>query len=360
MAWEVTMPRLAPIVELDTEQRGALEARVRARTSEQRIVERARIVLLAAEGLANKEIAERLSVDPDTVGKWRSRFTQEGLVGLEDRPRPGRRPVYGHDDRLKIIKTVTEEPPDPASHWSGRQVAESLAGDVGISRSQVWRILDDLDLKPHRVRSWLTSRDPEFWEKAADVCGLYLDPPEGALVLSVDEKTGMQAKSRVNPTKPARPGSPARHEFEYRRHGTACLFAALDVHSGEIVSATKRRNRSEEFIEFLERLDAVTPDDLVLHLILDNGPSHVSKKTREWLADDKREERFVVHHTPTHASWLNQIELFFSILGRRLLRRGEFASIDELVTKVVAFIEDYNRQAKPFRWTYQGKPLKAT
>lgn len=353
------MPRLAPTIELETEQRRELEARLRARRTEQRAVERARIVLLAADGLSNQEIAERLSVESDTVGKWRGRFAREGLAGLEDRPRSGRRPVYGHDDRLKIIKKVTEEPPDPTSHWSGRQIAEALAAEVGISRSQVWRILDDLDLKPHRVRSWLTSRDPEFWEKAADVCGLYLDPPQGALVLSVDEKTGMQAKSRVNPTKPPRPGSPARQEFEYRRHGTACLFAALDVHSGEIISETKRRNRSEEFIEFLERLDAVTPEGLILHLILDNGSSHVSRKTRKWLADPEREGRFVVHHTPTHASWLNQIELFFSILGRRLLRRGQFASIDELVVKLVAFIEDYNSRAKPFRWTYEGKPLKA-
>lgn len=352
------MPRLAPTIELEPEQRRELEARFRARTTQQRAVERARIVLLAADGLSNQEIAERLSIDPDTVGKWRGRFAREGLSGLEDRPRSGRRPVYGHDERLKIIKIVTEEPPDPASHWSGRQVAEALAAEVGISRSQVWRILDDLDLKPHRVRSWLTSQDPEFWEKAADVCGLYLDPPRGALVLSVDEKTGMQAKSRVHPTQPARPGRAARQEFEYRRNGTACLFAALDVHTGEIISETKGRNRSEEFIEFLEHLDAVTPGGLVLHLILDNGSSHVSRKTRAWLAHPDREGRFVVHHTPTHASWLNQIELFFSILGRRLIRRGEFTSIEELVAKVVAFIEDYNRRAKPFRWTYEGKPLK--
>jgi len=351
------MARLAPTIELEIEQRRELEARLRARRTEQRAVERARIVLGAADGLSNQEIAERLSIDPDTVGKWRGRFAREGLAGLEDRPRSGRRPVYGHDDRLKVIKTVTEEPPDPASHWSGRQIAEALADEVGISRSQIWRILDDLDLKPHRVRSWLTSQDPEFWKKAADVCGLYLNPPDNALVLSVDEKTGMQAKSRINPTKPPRSGSPTRQEFEYRRNGTACLFAALDVHTGEIISDTKQRNRSEEFIEFLERLDAITPRELTLHVVMDNGSSHVSRKTRTWLAD--HEDRFVVHHTPTHASWLNQIELFFSILGRRLLHRGEFASIDELTAKVLAFIDDYNRQAKPFRWTYEGKPLKA-
>ncbi len=354
------MPRIAAIIRLTTVERQELEARVRARRTEQRGVERARIVLLAAVGYTNRQIAERLSVNPDTVGKWRSRFAGEGLEGLEDRPRSGRPLVYGHDDRLKVIKTVTEEPPDPTSHWSGHQIAAALADDVGISRSQIWRILNDLDLKPHRVRSWLTSHDPEFWEKAADVCGLYLDdPPENAIVLSVDEKTAIQAKSRTNPTKPPRPGMVERKEFEYRRHGTASLFAALDVHSGEIISETKQRNRSIEFIEFLQHLDAVTPKHLVLHLVLDNGPSHTSKETREWLDHPDRKKRFKIHHTPTHASWLNQIELFFSILSRRLLRRGEFESLDELVDKVMAFITDYNCRAKPFRWTYEGKPLKA-
>jgi transposase len=265
--------------------------------------------------------------------------------------------VYTHDDRLRIVTAVTEEPPDPDSHWTVRAVADKLASEVGISASQVWRILDDLDLKPWQTRSWLTSHDPAFWDKAADVCGLYLDPPDNALVLSVDEKTGMQAKSRTNPTKPARPGLTERREFEYRRHGTAALFAALDVHSGEVIHDTKARNRSEDFIEFLELLDSHTPAELTLHLVLDNGASHVSKQTKTWLA--AHTDRFVVHHTPTHASWLNQVELFFSILGRRLLKRGEFKSVDDLVNRISAFITDYNHTAKPFKGTYQGKPLKA-
>ncbi|MBK5228215.1 MAG: IS630 family transposase [Actinobacteria bacterium] len=345
-----------PTITLSTEEREQLHARVRAGTSEQRAVERARIVLLAAEGHANKEITRRLNVDADTVGKWRSRFAQQRLAGLEDQRRPGRPLVYNHDQRLKIIKTVTETPPEPASHWSGQQIADVLADEIGISRSQIWRILDDLDLKPHQVQSWLTSKDPEFWEKAADVCGLYLDPPDNALVLSVDEKSQMQAKSRKNPTKPVRSGTPERKEFEYRRHGTTCLFAALDVHTGEVIHETKERNRSKEFIEFLDEIDVVTPLDLSLHIVLDNGSSHVSRETKRWLAC--RPGRFVIHHTPTHASWLNQVELFFSILGRRLVRRGEFSSVEDLVAKVVAFIEHYNLSAKPFRWTYEGKPLR--
>ncbi len=332
---------------------------VRASSMEQRLVVRARVVLLAAEGRSNDEIARELGVVRQTAAKWWERFRSEGVAGLGDASRPGRPPRYDHDDRLAIAKTVTEEPPDPESHWTMSKVADALRDDVGISASQVWRILSELDLKPWQSRSWLTSHAPGFWDRAADVCGLYLNPPEGALVLSVDEKTGMQAKSHINPTKPARPGLTERKEFEYRRHGTACLFAALDVHTGEIISKTKGRIRSVEFIDFLEHLDTVTPKHLVLHLVLDNGPSHISKETRKWLGDPTRQVRFVVHHTPTHASWLNQIELFFSILGRRLLRRGEFESVDELVAKVIAFITDYNHRAKPFRWTYEGKPLKA-
>lgn len=208
-----------------------------------------------------------------------------------------------------------------------------------------------------RTRSWLTSHDPDFWDKAADVCGLYLDPPDKAVVLSVDEKTCIQAKAPVNPTRPAGPGHPEHREFEYRRGGTTCLFAALDVHAGEVAHETKDRNRSADFIAFLQRLDERTPAGLTLHLVLDNGSSHVAKATKQWLADPAREGRFVAHCTPTHASWLNQVELFFSILTRRLIRRGEFASVPQLVARLGAFIAEYNRTAKPFKWTYDAKPL---
>ncbi len=353
------MGRTADPIELTPEERWTLEGWVRASSTEQRLVERANIVLLTARGCSNKEIAQRLGVVRQTAAKWRERFRSGGVEALSDAPRPGRPLVYGHDDRLAIVKTVTEEPPDPESHWTVRGVAETLSDDLGISASQIWRILTDLDLKPWQSRSWLTSHDPDFWEKASDVCGLYLDPPDNGLVLSVDEKTGMQAKSRINPTKGPRPGLTERKEFEYRRNGTACLFAALDVWTGEIISQTKERNRSVEFISFLKHLDQVTPDELTLHLVLDNGPSHTSNETREWLDHPDRKERFKVHHTPTHASWLNQVELFFSILSRQLLRRGEFGSVDELAAKVMTFITDYNHKAKPFRWTYEGKPLKA-
>jgi transposase len=256
------------------------------------------------------------------------------------------------------VATVTQEPPDPASHWSHSQLAKALA-DIGISASQIGRILADLDIKPHRVRSWITRPDdPRFWERAADICGLYLVPPTNALVLSVDEKTGMPARSRTRPTTPVGPGRPARQEHEYVRHGTAILLAALDVHGGGIFQATDLdRNTAANFICFLDDLDAKVPTELEVHLVLDNGSSHIARDTRWWFV---AHPRFHAHYTPSHASWLNQVELFFSILARRLLKRGEFTSVEDLVAKVMAFIADYNRTARPFRWTYDGRPLKAS
>lgn len=189
--------------------------------------------------------------------------------------------------------------------------------------------------------------------------GVYLDPPDNAVVLSVDEKTCIPARPPVNPTLPTAPGHVERREFEYRRAGVTCLFAALDVHSGQIAHETMDRNRAEDFVAFLEHLDEITPAELVLHIVADNGSSHIAKDTKRWLAHPDRKDRFKLHHTPTHASWLNQVELFFSILTRRLVKRGEFVSVPDLVAKLGAFIAGYNRTAKPFKWTYEGKPLKA-
>ena len=229
---------------------------------------------------------------------------------------------------------------------------------MGISASQIGRILADLDIKPHRVRSWITRpQDPGFWERAADICGLYLIPPTGALVLSVDEKTGIGARSRTRPTTRPAPGRPSRQEHQYVRHGTATLLAALDVHGGGILQATDLdRNTAANFTCFLDELDAKVPAELEVHLVLEGGSSHIANATRWWFHNH---QRFHPHYTPTHASWLNQVELFFSILARRLLKRGEFASVQDLVARVMAFIADDNRTARPFRWTYDGRPLKA-
>ncbi len=217
------------------------------------------------------------------------------------------------------------------------------------------RILAELDIKPHQVRGWLTRKhDPQFWELVADVCGLYLSQPTNALVLSVDEKTAIAARSRKHRGRPAAPGSPERVEFEYVRHGTASIIAALDVHSGAVVAEQIPRNNSEHFIEFLAQIDRRV-EAVDIHLILDNGPSHGSKATRKWLAEH---QRFKVLYTPKHASWLNQVELVFSILTRRLLRRGEFSSTEDLIDRIMLWIAEYDRTAMPFAWTYEGKPLK--
>jgi len=346
-----------PPLSITDGERAELQRRVRAHTTPQRAAKRARVVLLAADGVPNRQIATLVGMNQHTVAHWRRRFEGERLAGLEDRPRPGRPLVYGHDQRLRIVATVTQQPPDPASHWSHSQLADALA-DIGISASQIGRILADLDSKPHRVRGWITRPDaPAFWERAADVCGLYLAPPTNALVLSVDEKTGIGARSRTRPATPPAPGRPTRQEHEDLRHGTATLLAALDVHRGGVLQATDLdRNTAANFIAFLDELDARVATDRAVHLVLDNGSSHIADATRWWFYEHRR---FHPHYTPTHASWLNQVELFFSILARRLLKRGEFTSVDDLVAKVMAFIADYNRTATPFRWTYDGRPLKA-
>ncbi len=348
------MATLPPLVVPDDDRR-VLQSWVRAHTTEQRLLMRARVVLMAADGATNREIAAATRLSEAAAGRWRRRYEADGLEGLRDKPRPGRPPVHGHEERLRIVATVTQAPPDPDSQWTHEAIAQRLA-DTGMSASYIGRTLKRLDLKPHKVRGWLNRRDtPQLWERAADVCGLYLNPPVNALVLSVDEKTAIAARSPKHPTQPVAPGQPTRREFEYVRHGTACLMAALDVASGPVLGRDAARNDAANFIDFLADIDGAVPADLDIHLVLDNGSSHVAKATKAWLADHPR---FTAHHTPAHASWLNQIELFFSILTRRLLRRGEFASRDDLVTKIMRFIADYDTNAAPFRWTYDGKPLQ--
>jgi len=357
--------RLPPL-EITEDERVELERRVRSNTVEARVAKRARIVLLAAEGVSNRLIAERVGMHFNQVGVWRARFETDRLAGLLDGDRPGRPPIYSHDDVLLLVKTVTEEPPDGAARWTMEALAARMAqAGVPISPSQVWRICQALDLKPWQTESWMTSRDPEFWAKAADVCGLYLNPPANALVWSVDEKTGIQAKSRINPTRPAvpaqrdgdrrRPGIPVRREFEYRRHGTAALFAALNVHDGTVAGWVTDSTRAANFVAFLTDLVDQTPPGMQLHCIVDNLSAHATPAVEAFL--DEHPQVFL-HRTPTHASWLNQVELWFSIMERRLLRNGEFGSLDHLAERIIEFIKAYNRAAKPFRWTYDARPLK--
>jgi transposase len=339
---------------LTDEDRAELERRVRAQTTPHRDRQRAQVVLLAANGVTGRKIAKEVGLSSQAVCKWRIRFRDLGLPGLDDADRSGRPFVYGPTDRLVLMAKVTSELPEFSSQWSHSELAEAMAAaGIAISASQIGRILASGDLRPHKVDGWLTRRDtPEFWERAADICGLYLSPPESAVVLSIDEKTSVQAKERKYPSTPMRPGRPSRREFEYRRHGTASLVASLDVATGKVTAKDIVRNDSVTFIAFLEEIDQSIEEGLAIHVVMDNGSSHTSKVTKAWLAEHPR---FVVHHTPAHASWLNQVECFFSILTRKLLRRGEFSSREDLVAKMLAFVEHHSETAKPFKWVYDAK-----
>ncbi len=347
------MTRPSPfVIELSELDRAELESRSRAYTAPHAVVLRAKVVLLAAGGTQNIVIAERLDVPVGVVARWRKRFWLLGIEGLADAKRSGRPRIYGHDERLAVVAAVTSIPPAPRTHWTRAALAER----TGMSPSQVGRVLTDCDLKPHRVQGWLTRKDdPQFWARAADVCGLYLRPPEGALVLSLDEKTAMSARSPKHPTVPVAPGHPERKEFEYVRHGVVSLLAAFDVHTGQVLGREVERNDSKHFTAFLTEIDQYVHPDKTIHLVLDNGSSHVSKATQAWLA---AHPRFRPHYTPTHSSWLNQVELWFSILTRQLIERGEFTSRTDMIDKIMDYIADYDTHAKPFKWTYDGTPLK--
>ncbi|WP_018639321.1 IS630 family transposase [Parafrankia elaeagni] len=322
-------------------------------------VRRARILLDAADGRwGPAALGRRHSVHADTVRRLCARFAVDGEAALVDRPRSGRPRRYGADARLAVLAAVTETAPEAASQWSHRLLAEHLAPTVGMSPAQIGRVLADLDLKPHRVRGWLNRpADPDFTDRAAAVCDLYLHPPADGVVISVDEKTAIQARSRRHPTRPVCSGSPEKREFEYVRHDTVSLVAAMDVATGQVLGEIiPGKNNSANFTWFLTRLDEAIDPALRIYLVMDNGSSHTARATRAWLA---AHPRFVVTYTPKHASWLNMVEIFFSTLTRQLLRRGDFTSRDDLAEKILHFIEVHDRTARPYRWTYTGEPLKA-
>ncbi len=339
------------IVILGSRRKARLEAIVRRPSSPQALVRRARIALLAGQGRANAAIAAELGCCVATVRTWRRRFARGGIPALRDRPRSGRPQVYGPDVRLAVVATATSAPPDGEPAWTHGMIAASLAG-TGISVSQVGRILAGLDLAPHRVRGWLNRRDDEqFWAQAAAVCDIYLRPPPDTVVICIDEKTGIQAKCRRYPLQPPRPGRLARREFEYVRHGTVSIIAALQVATGHVAVEPIARNDSVTFTGFLHRLDQCTDPRLSIHLVMDNGSSHTSRATRAWIA---AHPRIKVTYTPKHASWLDIAELRFSVLTRGLLRRGEFTSRADLAEKITSFAARYNRTARPYTWTYDA------
>jgi transposase len=342
------------IVILGARRQARLEAIVRAASSGQALARRARIMLLAYAGWPNAQIARELGCTAGTVRTWRHRFVRGGMPALSDRPRSGRPEAYGPDVRLAIVAAATSVPPQGTSVWTHALVAARLAGaGTGISVSQTGRILADLELRPHKVRGWMNRRDnEEFWDQAAAVCDIYLHPPPGTIVVCIDEKTGIQAKYRKYPELPARRGRLARREFEYVRNGTVSIIAALHVATGQVVTEPITSNNSVTFLSFLHRLDQCTDPRLKIHLVMDNGSSHTSAATRAWIA---AHPRITVTYTPKHASWLDMAELWFGVLTRALLRRGEFTSRADLIEKITSFTIRYNRTAKPWKWGYDAR-----
>ena len=345
-------------VEISFEERGELERLARSRAGEQRMVERARIVLLAGEGCPAREIARRVGCAERTVKTWRARYEREGLAGLRDRPKPGRPITHGPQVRARLIALACTRPPDTEQglrrpRWRYGELAEA----VGLSRSRAHAILAEADLRPHLTEQWVMSElGPEFDAQAAEVCGLYLDPPENAIVISVDEKTSIPAREPARPDRLPRPGRPARRDSEYVRNGTQNLFAALQVHSGQVSGMTAPTRNRWDFLDFLAQLEAEVPPGQRVIAILDNLSTHTTKEVGDWLV---AHPRWQLVFTPKHASWLNQVEIFFSILTRRLLKHGAFSGPDDLATQMLAFVEHYNLTAQPFAWTYTGKVLAA-
>jgi transposase len=345
--------RVAPAVKLSSEQREVLQQRSRARSLPARVVERARIVLLAAEGKQNKEIAEQLGISVQKAARWRSRFLELGVGGLEkDAPRPGRRPKITPAEVARVVRMTTQDKPRNATHWSTR----TMAAAAGISDASVRRIWRKHGLKPHRVETFKLSRDPQFAEKLEAIVGLYLNPPEHALVLCCDEKSQIQALDRTQPSLPLKRGRAGTMTHDYKRNGVATLFAALNTFDGTVIGVCQERNRHQEWLWFLSHLDALTPADKDLHLIVDNASTHKHVKVQRWL---KRHPRFHFHFTPTSSSWLNMVERFFRDLTQNRLRRGVFRDIPELVEAVEGYIEKHNERPKPFIWTAKASDILA-
>jgi transposase len=345
--------RVAPVVDLSPQQREALEQRSRARSLPARVVERARIVLLAAEGKQHKEIAELLGISMQKAARWRARFLELGVAGLEkDAPRPGRTPSIAAKTVTRVVRMTTQDKPSNATHWSTR----TMAAAAGISEASVRRIWRKHGLKPHLVKTFKLSRDPRFAEKLEIIVGLYLNPPEHALVLCCDEKSPIQALDRTQPGLPLKRGRAGTMTHDYKRNGTATLFAALNTVDGKVTGVCLPRHRHQEWLWFLEHLDAVMPAEKQLHLIVDNYATHKHAKVQRWL---KRHPRFHFHFTPTGSSWLNMVERFFRDLTANRLRRGVFRDVPELVEAIETYVERHNENPKPFIWTAQASDILA-
>ena len=343
--------RVAPPVELTADQERALQQWARGRSLPARQVERARIVLLAAAGQQDLEIAAALGISNQKAARWRKRFLKMGLAGLEkDAPRPGRRPTITPAQVQEVVRKTTQERPAHATHWSTR----SMAAATGLSEKSVRRIWRQHGLKPHLTRTFKISNDPQFAAKLEAIIGLYLNPPEHALVLCADEQSQIQALDRTQPGLPLKKGRCGTMTHDYKRHGTATLFAALSTLDGTVISMCDDRHRHQEWLKFLRVIDALTPPDKELHLIADNYATHKHPKVQKWLA---RHPRFHVYFTPTSSSWLNMVERFFRDLTAQRLRRGVFRDVEELVAAIGDYIAQHNANPKPFVWTAKASDV---
>jgi transposase len=343
--------RVAPGIRISSEEKRQLESLARGRSNPARLVQRAQIVLLAAAGKENQEIAAELGIRRHTVGRWRRRFAELGLAGIEkDAPRSGRLPTISEDLVQEIVRKTTQEIPSNATHWSTR----SMASAVGVSAATIRRIWRRHGLKPHRVRTFKLSNDPRFVEKLEEVIGLYLNPPEHALVLCVDEKSQIQALDRTQPGLPIKKGRCGTMTHDYKRHGTTTLFAALNTLDGTVIGSCMPRHRHQEWLKFLKQIERETPAVKQIHLIADNYSTHKHPVVLRWLA---RHPRIHVHFTPTSASWLNMVERFFRDLTEKQISRGVFHSVSQLEGAILNAIEQHNVDPKPFIWTAKASDI---
>ena len=332
------------LLELTSDEAEQLERWVRRRKSAQALALRSRIVLACATGLTNKEVAAQLGVSMPTVGKWRSRFVESRLDGLVDEPRSGRTPTITAEQVEDVVVATLESTPEHATHWSRKKMAERS----GLSKSTVGRIWKGFGLKPHLSDGFKMSNDPLFVDKVYDVVGLYLNPPESAVVLCVDEKSQVQALGRSQPAFPMMPGMPEKRTHDYVRNGTTSLFAAFNIADGTVISSLHRRHRSIEFKKFLTKIDQEVPADLDVHLICDNYGTHKTPAVKTWLA---AHPRFQMHFTPTYSSWLNQVERFFAFVTEDLLQRSHHNTVQQLEADIRGWVKDWNTHPKPFIWT---------
>lgn len=342
------MNRAAKVV-LSASDKETLASWLRSRTIESRLCERANVVLLCADGLRNDEIAEKLGVHQTTASRWRTRFIAGGIDALADKPRSGKPQTIDSNVEKKIVD-LTLTPPANRTHWSLRHMAKV----AGVKKSTVEQIWKKHDLKPHVVRTFKLSKDPEFEEKVEDIVGLYLNPPERAIVLSMDEKSQIQALDRSRPILPIRPGLPEHQSHDYKRHGTTTLFAALNVNTGEVIGQLHERHRAIEFITFLEEVNRNTPKNRELHIIVDNYRTHKTDEVKAWLA---KHPRFVLHFTPTGSSWINMVERLFGKLTEERIRRGVFKSVPQLNKAITEWLDAHNENPKPFRWTAKAADI---